>query len=1109
MKRIISLILSAIMFFSFIININLSGFANTNADDSNLKETYWAMTEEEALGFIAFIYDTGKVTEEMKYAGDLFDFLTGKFSKGSLEEHVAKINFLTTAKSNISQCLKNYSVVMDNAYNSLLEYLMKQANGDIDDGLTNHTLNKIGNSYINIIATLGNADENTIKYIEDIKNIYSNISSIKGKVEKLKAGLNSFNYAWASSNQAAYKYISLYINNLSIAEGLPEDVLITLDSYVQLDDSNLAGTLLFYGNDNLVEQVKLYGKYIYYVEKSLENFEVKVNENEIDKYNVTPKFKYKLENSKITITGIEKDTCPINLLIPTTIDNYPVTNINFEYLNNSADYKNIESITIGSNVKNISNYTFSVCSNLNYIMVEPDNETYCSINGVLFTKDKTKIIRFPQNRKSGSYIISNKVTGIGNFAFENCKLYTVVLPESLTTIDPFSFANSGITNINIPINITSIGNSAFSGCYNLESIIIPNNVIYIGDGVFDGCKNLKKVEIGNGIKEIPFRAFNECINLKDVNLSNGLKKIGVSAFCLCSNLESIILPESLETICEYAFSSSGLVSIYIPSAVKEIAYMHPFSCDTLENISVSENNKYFTSVDGIMYSKDKSTLLHYPSGRKNSFYQVESFVKKIDSCAIYSKFLKNIIIPYGVEEINWEAIICENLERITLPNSLNIISNDAIIARNLKNIYYKGSVEEWRTFYFYKSPYAGNYDIENAVIQCENAQIDCKNNIHDYMIGVQESTCLNSGMIYRKCSVCKKNNDAVLEKLGHNFTVYISNNDATYEKDGTKTAVCSRCGEKDTVIDKGSMLIKKPDLSNFIIKTVSLSLESSITMNFKVLKSAVADFENPYVVFNCEGDELTVTDYTEQGDYYVFSYPGISPQLMNDNVVAVLHAEHNGIDYTSPEKVMSVRTYAYTMLDRYNSDNYAKLRTLLVDLLNYGAASQKYIGYQTNNLVNADLTDEQMSWGTNTTPTFENIRNYNYKTINNSTSKWVGSGLVLNNSVMVRAKFTADNIENKTVKITCGKGEFTYSKDDFVKDKDGNYYVYCNEIFANEMSEEILLTVYNNGVQCSNTMRFSIESYAKLVHDNYAGNALDELTTAMMRYGNSAKAYGA
>lgn len=305
--------------------------------------------------------------------------------------------------------------------------------------------------------------------------------------------------------------------------------------------------------------------------------------------------------------------------------------------------------------------------------------------------------------------------------------------------------------------------------------------------------------------------------------------------------------------------------------------------------------------------------------------------------------------------------------------------------------------------------------------------------------------------------------------------------------------------------------IDEPDLTDFVIKTVSLSLESSITMNFKVLKSALSDYENPYLKFTCEDDELIVTDYTEQGNYYVFSYPGISPQLMNDNVNAVLCAiyKENQKEYSSVVKSMSVKEYAYTMLSRYNTSSYSKLRTLLVDLLNYGAAAQVYVNYQTDNLVNSELTDTQKSWGTSTEPSFEYIRDYNYKTISNPTSSWVSSGLVLNNSVMIRAKFTSDDIENKTVKIVCGKGEFTYSSEDFVKDSDGNYYVYCNEIFANEMSKEILLTVYDNGVQCSNTMRFSIESYAKLVHDSYSGTALDNLTIAMMRYGKSAEAYGA
>ncbi len=292
-----------------------------------------------------------------------------------------------------------------------------------------------------------------------------------------------------------------------------------------------------------------------------------------------------------------------------------------------------------------------------------------------------------------------------------------------------------------------------------------------------------------------------------------------------------------------------------------------------------------------------------------------------------------------------------------------------------------------------------------------------------------------------------------------------------------------------------------------VINTVSLSLESSITMNFKVFKNSLSSFDDYYMTFECGGKEENVTNYKQDGSYYVFSYKGINPQLMNDKVTAVLHAKNSKEAYTSPEKVMSVREYAYTMLDRYSSDEHSKLRTLLVDLLNYGSATQKYVGYQTDNLANSDLTATQKSWASKDTKEFQNIRNFNYKTISNPTVRWNSCGLVLGNAIMFKVKFTANNIENKTVEITLRNAKFTYDKNDFKDNGDGTYYVYCNELFAHEVSDEVLLTVYENGVPCSNTMLFSVESYARLVRDNYKGTPLDEMITTMMLYGNSAKEY--
>lgn len=615
------------------------------------------------------------------------------------------------------------------------------------------------------------------------------------------------------------------------------------------------------------------------------------------------------------------------------------------------------------------------------------------------------------------------------------------------------------------------------------------------DSPFEGF-DIKKVIIENGVTNIGEYMFSCCSSLTSITIPDSVTSIDHCAFCGCSGLTNIIIPNSIKKIGVHAFSDTAYYND-TSNWLNDVLYIDNCLIEAKETLSGNYNIE-----DGTRIIADSAFL---NCTGLTSVIIPDSVISIGHATFIGCSSLTSITIPDSVTSIGASAFSgCSSLTSITIPDSVIIINYEAFYnCSALSDVYYNGTENQWNRV----SIQTGNDPLLYATMH-----YNVCNHKYDSGTIVKNPTCTEYGQIKYTCTQCGESQTfttSALSPLGHNFGEYISNNDATYDADGTKTAVCTRCGAKDTVIDEGSKLVKEPDLTNFIIKTVSLSLESSITMNFKVLKSAVVDFDNPYVVFTCGGNSVTATEFEEQGDYYVFSYTGISPQLMNDDVAAVLHASYNGIDYASPEKVMSVKTYAYTMLERYNSDDYAELRTLLVDLLNYGAVSQKYVGYQTDNLVNADLTDEQKSWGTNTAPTFENIRDYNYKTIDNPTSKWVGSGLVLNNSVTVRAKFTADSIDNKTVVITCGKGTFTYTKDDFVKDKDGNYYVYCDEIFANEMSEEILLTVYDNGVQCSNTMRFSIESYAKLVHDSYSGTVMDELTTAMMRYGNSAKAFGA
>ncbi len=227
---------------------------------------------------------------------------------------------------------------------------------------------------------------------------------------------------------------------------------------------------------------------------------------------------------------------------------------------------------------------------------------------------------------------------------------------------------------------------------------------------------------------------------------------------------------------------------------------------------------------------------------------------------------------------------------------------------------------------------------------------------------------------------------------------------------------------------------------------------------------------------------------------------------MNDTIKATLYATYDGVTYVSETKEYSVAEYCYNMLDKYYTDEYAELRTLLVDLLNYGSASQQYTNYKTDALVNANLTEQQKSWGTTTDRTLNTVQNLEYETIDNPTVQWKSGGLNLQKSVTMRFKISADNIENLTVKVKNDTGEEITIVSDTFEATDGGYYVYFKGLNVGQMSESVYLTVYDGETAVSNTIRYSIESYA-YAKQNSTDTNLSALIKAMMKYGDSAYAY--
>lgn len=288
----------------------------------------------------------------------------------------------------------------------------------------------------------------------------------------------------------------------------------------------------------------------------------------------------------------------------------------------------------------------------------------------------------------------------------------------------------------------------------------------------------------------------------------------------------------------------------------------------------------------------------------------------------------------------------------------------------------------------------------------------------------------------------------------------------------------------------------------------SLTLQSDIAANFKVKKELFTEvgYENPYVVFEFNGKKTTVSNYKEEEKYYVFRFSDIFANQMNDQITATLYTDYNGTKFESDALEYSVTKYCYDTLASHSSDKDSELRTLLVDLLIYGAKAQLYTDYKTDELADSKLTKEQLEWATQENRIWNSALNIKHETVSEPTVAWKTVGLNLREAVTMRIKIETDSIDNLTMKVVSESGrEWMIPSSEFVK-TEGGYYVYFSGLNAAQMSEVVYLTVYNGNKAVSNTMSYSIETYVEARHDD-PDVELSELVNAMMRYGDSAKEY--
>ncbi len=295
------------------------------------------------------------------------------------------------------------------------------------------------------------------------------------------------------------------------------------------------------------------------------------------------------------------------------------------------------------------------------------------------------------------------------------------------------------------------------------------------------------------------------------------------------------------------------------------------------------------------------------------------------------------------------------------------------------------------------------------------------------------------------------------------------------------------------------------------VDSAFVTLSEDISLNFVVLKGKFDDagYTDPILKVTFDGSDYEINPIVTDVDgcsAYVFKFENITPQIMNDLMYLTLSANLDGVITESDVKEYSVAMYLYSQLESATSP---KLRSLLVDILKYGSAAQVLTNHKKSELVDADLTETQLGWGTQEIREFIDSSAVISLEGKEPEVTWTRMGLEIKGIVSISGSFEAKTADGLSVKVTDSDGNVIYviseNQLSATLNNDGTYNISftLDKITAAQMSDVFLFKVCNSsGEIISDTYKYSIESCVDQTQESSNSDLLNFLN-AMMLYGDS------